>query len=266
MDADEVLGIGVTKNRGDEPAPVAALRGKAAITQDVGHERGEAMRDLLDAEALLPGREGKPVARERGRDHGEGVSGIAAETRGIGEARDDVEELEHRAGPAMRQQQRARCGPLAGDVKEVEVDAGERDVVLRELIEPGLGCSPVEALAPIGEEAREPRDVGAIGPGCAGRCIRQAGSREPLAEVGDRRIGNRKHALFYARSSHDRLFRHPGPTGHPSAKAGVVAIAAAVPRMVLRLIFFILILPIPEVLRRQLTQKRKSLGHSLARA
>src|SRR5262249_32805309 len=139
------------------------------------------------------------------------------------------------------------------------------DVVLRELIEPGLGCSPVEALAPIGEEVSEPRDLGAIGPGCAGRRIRQAGSREPLAEVGDRRIGNRKHALFYGRSP-DRLLRRPGPTGHSSAKAGVAAIAAAVPRMVLRLIFFILIPPIPEVLRRRLTQKRKSLGHSLAKA
>ena len=36
----------------------------------------------------------------------------------------------------------------------------------------------------------------------------------------------------------------------------MAAIAAAVPRLVLQLIFFILILPIPEVLRRQLTQKR----------
>ena len=96
----------------------------------------------------------------------------------------------------MRQQQRARRGPVAGDMKEVEADAGERDVVLRELIEPGLGCSPVEALAPIGEEVDEPRDVGAIGPGCAGRCIWQAGSREPLAEVRDRRIGEPQARAF----------------------------------------------------------------------
>src|SRR3712207_1595133 len=63
------------------------------------------------------------------RSHRERIGRIAPETRRIGQARDDVEELEDRARPAVRQQQRHRRGPTGRDdtlhMNEVKVDPGE---------------------------------------------------------------------------------------------------------------------------------------------
>src|SRR5690242_6191114 len=97
VDADEFVGVGVAHARGGYAAPVATLRAEALVAERAGHQVGEAVGDLLDAEAFLPGREGQAVARERGRDDCEGVGRITAERSGVGEARDDLEELEYRA-------------------------------------------------------------------------------------------------------------------------------------------------------------------------
>ena len=60
MDADELVGMRVAHARGGDAAPVAALHGEALVAERVGHQVGETIRDLLDAEALLPGRNESP--------------------------------------------------------------------------------------------------------------------------------------------------------------------------------------------------------------
>src|SRR5690606_12451298 len=134
MHPDEALGVGVAEPRGDECAPVAALYGEALVSERA-HEPGEAVRDRLDAETLLPRCEREPVARQRRRDDGEGVGGIAAEPRRVGEKRDEFEELEDRSRPAVREKKRAGRGAFARYVKEMEVDVVEAQLPLRERVE-----------------------------------------------------------------------------------------------------------------------------------
>ena len=55
-------------------------------------------------------------------DHGDRILRIAAEACGIGEARDDVHELEHRSGPAMQQQQGFRIGSLSRNMQVVQIN------------------------------------------------------------------------------------------------------------------------------------------------
>ena len=109
--------------------PCTANRG---IAQGAVHQLGHAVGDFLDAKARLPGFEGQAIAGKRRRHDGERVRGIAAETRRVRQARDQLEELEDRARPAVQQQQRARGRSLAGDMQEMEVDAAERHLKLRE--------------------------------------------------------------------------------------------------------------------------------------
>src|SRR5216683_4359670 len=101
------------------------------IAEHVMHEGGDAIRYLGNAEPPLAGLERKAVARQGRRHYGEGIAYVAAEPCRIGEARDELEKLEHRAGPAMQQQQWHRVGADAGHMQIVQVDAVERDAELR---------------------------------------------------------------------------------------------------------------------------------------
>ncbi len=103
VDADHPVRMRITEPAGDRGAPVAALRAEAGKAEDVMHEGGNAVRHFWNAVPLLAGLEGKPVSRQGRRHHGEGIAGVATEARGIGETRNDIEELEHRAGPAVQQ-------------------------------------------------------------------------------------------------------------------------------------------------------------------
>ncbi len=105
MNADELVGMRAAHARGGDAAPVAALDREPLVAERVGHQVRDDVRHLLDAEALLPGAEREPIAWQRRRDDGESVGRVAAETRGIGEAGNEIQKLEHRARPAMHQQQ-----------------------------------------------------------------------------------------------------------------------------------------------------------------
>ena len=104
MDADEALGEAMAQHRGDERAPVAALRAEALVAEHVGHQLGERLRDLHHAEARLARLEGQRVARQR-RRHDREL---------LGQQRDQLVELEHGARPAVREQQRHGLGPRPG--------------------------------------------------------------------------------------------------------------------------------------------------------
>ena len=146
MDADQLVGVHGAEPRGDERAPVAALRGEARIAEHAGHQLGEAVGDRLRREARLPRLEREAVAGQRRSDDGEGVGRVAAEARRIGEAGDDLEELEHRARPAVREEERKGSRAPALDVEEVQVDPVQRHRELRKGIEPRFLRAPVELV------------------------------------------------------------------------------------------------------------------------
>ena len=138
------------------------------------HQGGDTIRHFGNAEPLLAGPEREAVARQGRRHHGEGIARVAAEARRIGEARDDLEKLEHRTGPAVQQQQRHRVGADAGHVQIMQVDAVERDAELRKGVQRGFLGPPVEFVAPVFRELAKIGDIGAIGPRFAGRLVGKA--------------------------------------------------------------------------------------------
>src|ERR687888_1947848 len=95
MEPEHPLRVARRQARADERAPVAALHAEALVAER-RHELGEAVGDFLGAEARLARREGKRIAGQRRRDHGEMLS----------EQRYELEEFDDRARPAMRNEQR----------------------------------------------------------------------------------------------------------------------------------------------------------------
>jgi hypothetical protein len=70
----------------------------------------------------------------------------------------------------------------------MHIDAVQRQRVLRQGVEPRLGGAPVEAVMPVADQLLHVSDVAAIRPGLARRLVGKARARQPLAQIGDRRI------------------------------------------------------------------------------
>src|SRR3984885_1718181 len=79
VNADQLCCMRVAQARGRDPAPIPALHREALVAERISHELGKSVRQLLDAEALLPRPEREAIARQRGRDDCEGVGRVAAE-------------------------------------------------------------------------------------------------------------------------------------------------------------------------------------------
>ena len=180
----------VAHARGGDAAPIAALDREALVAERVGHELRETIRQLLDAKPLLPRAERESIARQRRRDDRESVCRIAAEARRIGEAGNEIQELEHGSRPAMHQQERRRIRPLSRDMQKVQVVIRSRHLELREGVEARLLRAPVEGTAPSVDQAAKIVDVRAVKPRLARRRIGKTGARETLAQVRNIAVGN----------------------------------------------------------------------------
>ena len=77
-----------------------------------------------------------PVAGHRRDDDVERVLGIAAVGRRVGQRADDVEHLDDRARPAVRDDQRQRVRVRRPDMDEVDVEAVDLGQELRERVQP----------------------------------------------------------------------------------------------------------------------------------
>jgi hypothetical protein len=109
VNAGNVLGVGERDLRRDHPAPIAALRAVARVAQP-GHELDECVRDATGVPSALVGRTRERVARDRRAHDVERVLWVAAVRARIGEWADDVEELDNRSRPTVRDDQRERVG------------------------------------------------------------------------------------------------------------------------------------------------------------
>ena len=122
----------------------------------------------------------------------ERVGRITAVGAGIGQGTDDLQELDHRAGPAVGDDQRERVGLGRAGVDEVHarpVDLGEEVV---EGVEHRLGAAPVVLVAPVRDELGEVPALGAVVPARVGELLREPGARR-AAHAGrrGRRRGSR---------------------------------------------------------------------------
>jgi hypothetical protein len=90
-------------------------------------------------------------------------------------------ELEHRARPPVREQQRRCIGHRRSDVQEVDPLAVDLRRVLGKSVQPGFGLAPVEAISPVVGEPAQVADRDAASPGLAGQAGRPA---RPGLDVG----------------------------------------------------------------------------------
>ena len=112
-----------------------------------------------------PGLKRQRVAGQRRRDDGEV----------LGEQRDQLVELEHRARPAVREQQRHRVGSPARLVDEMQVDAADRHLELREAVELALPAArQSKPSAPVVEQAFHIGEAGARRPRRAAAARRES--------------------------------------------------------------------------------------------
>ena len=175
VDAGDALGIPVPEHRADEPAPVAALRAEALVAE-LDHELREALRDLPYPETPLPRLERQAVARQRGRHHVEVLR----------QERDQLVELEHRAWPAVRNEQGQGLRISRARMDEMQLDALQRQLELRESVQLRFPGAPVEARAPGFAQFLCIGQAGTGGPGLERRLVGPARARKAFFQFGKR--------------------------------------------------------------------------------
>ena len=160
--------------RRDHGAPVAALHAVGpAVVELVVHQpvpqAGDGARaDRAGAAVVADRRAGEAVAGQRGRDDVESVERIAAVSLGMGQRIDDVQELDDRARPAVRDHQRQRPRRVldlgAGLADEVQPLRADIDQVVRPAVDRLLAALPVVAVPPVVDQLGQEAGIGAGGP------------------------------------------------------------------------------------------------------
>ena len=121
VDAEQPFGRLAGHRGRDRGAPVAALRDVAGISQSFHQHRPRA-GDAVGTPAGGGGLARKPVARQRRNHHVERVRRAPAVSGGIGERLDDLQLLDDRAWPAVRDDERQRVLLSRPDVDEMDVE------------------------------------------------------------------------------------------------------------------------------------------------
>src|SRR2546426_10954268 len=93
----------------------------------------------------------------------EGIVRAAAEALGLRESRDEIEELDDGAGPAVRDQQRGRVGMRRARMDEVQVQPVELEAELRQGVDALDGGRPVETMAPVRKQLAQRVAAEAVG-------------------------------------------------------------------------------------------------------
>jgi hypothetical protein len=115
----------------------------------------------------------------------ERVLGAPTVSRRVRERLDDLQQLDDRARPAVRHQQRQGVGVRRADVRELDVEAVDLDDELRQLVQPGLDPAPVVAAAPVLDERAELPELDALRPVADGLLLRPASRLHPPPQLVD---------------------------------------------------------------------------------
>ena len=153
VDAEQPLGCLAAHHIGDECAHVAALGDIAGVAEAV-HQLRPGLRDTAGVPAEL-GRLAREAVARQGRQHQvESVLGGATVRGRVGERADRLDQLDDRARPAVRHDQRQRVLVLGPHVDEVDLDPVDLGRELRERVE--LRLDPRRSRTPPPSSARAP--------------------------------------------------------------------------------------------------------------
>jgi hypothetical protein len=172
--------LGHADLHGNGGAPVTALRVVALVAQ-TRHERAPRAADALQGPARRGRLAGKAEARQRRADEMEGVARLSAVGRGIGQRTHDFQELDDRAGPAMRHDQRHRLWVRRAHMHELDVQPIQCGDEVRIRVELCFTTPPVVALAPVGADFLRIGERDALAP--IGRRLAFRPTRVPQACV-----------------------------------------------------------------------------------
>ena len=163
VDAEQPLGRLAAHRVGDVGAHVAALGDVARVAEAV-HELRPRACDAVGVPAEL-GRLAREAVARQGRQHQvECVLGGAAVSGRVGQRADGLEQLDHRAGPAVRHDQRQRVLVLGAHVDEVDLDPVDLGRELRKRVQPRLDPAEVVVLRPVAGELLDRRQLDALRP------------------------------------------------------------------------------------------------------
>src|SRR5258706_9442830 len=132
------------------------------------------------------------------------IRGAAAMCRGIGEWFDDLQLLDDRAGPAVRDDERQRILMLRTYVDEMNVESIDLGDELRQGVQPGLALVPVVIGRPIPREGLNRGELHAL------RGVRdwlpfgELGRLDAPAQIGELRFRN-----IYVKRTNDGLVTTP---------------------------------------------------------
>ena len=153
MDPHHVFRIVLADARGHERSPVAALRA-VSVVAEASHQLRPRHADPLDVPTGRRRLVTEPVPRQRRDHHVERIGRVAPVRGGIGERADDLQELDDRPRPTVREHQRKRIGMGRPRVDEMDSDrvvaaTAQLGAELGERVEPLLGRVEVVAVGPI---------------------------------------------------------------------------------------------------------------------
>ena len=108
----------------------------------------------------------------------------------IGQRPDQLDLLEHRAGPAVGDDQRKRILLARPDVDEMNVEPVDVRHELREGIQLRFCLAPIVICRPVVRELPHRRELHALGLICDRLAVRPPGRRDPSAEIEERLFRN----------------------------------------------------------------------------
>ena len=165
MVADQTLDRLAAHQVRDEGTHVAALGDVAGVAEAVHQLRPRAC-GAAGVPAEL-GRLAREAVARQGRQHQvECVLGGAAVSGRVGQRADGVEQLDDRAGPAMRHDQRQRVLMPRPDMDEVDVHPVDLGRELRKRVQSRLALAPVVLGRPVAGELLHRRQLHALRPIC----------------------------------------------------------------------------------------------------
>ena len=141
--------------------PIAALRDELSVAETF-HQHNPRARDALRVPAGGGRLAGKPETRNRRNHHVKCIFSLSAVGSWIGERTDNLQLLDNRAGPSVRDDQWQRVCMLRTDVNEMNVQPVDRGDELRQGVQCRFDLAPVVIRRPIAREFLHRRELHAL--------------------------------------------------------------------------------------------------------
>ena len=149
VDANEQIRVRKRQEPRDSAPNVPTRCSKTPVAEHFCHQPRPQLGGALRRHSALVRAVGEAIPWQRRHDHVEGVRGIAAMTRRIGEQWNDLVHTVERIRPAVGDDNRQRVRSLAALMDEVDAEAIDLDAKLGKVVEHRLLCPPIEVALPV---------------------------------------------------------------------------------------------------------------------